>query len=104
MTGVSTTGWWIVGWAAGGAVVLVASGLLLIIIALARRIAGQAGEIVAALDGARANTEALFDLASVNHSLEAIGRRLGELDASGGGRPREGLGGRIARGLRRFQH
>ena len=79
MLAVSTTTWWLIGWAIGGAVVLVAATLLVIVIAYARRIARQAGDIVVALDGARANTEPLFDLAMVNHSLERIERALREL-------------------------
>lgn len=81
---VSTTTWWIVGWLAGGAVVLVAAALLLTIVALARRVARQAGEIVVALDGARINSEPLFDLARVNHSLERIARGLVQIDTDGG--------------------
>ena len=71
--------WWLIGWALGAAVVVVAAALLLIVIAFAQRIAREAREIVAALDGARANTEPLFDLAMVNHSLERIARALREL-------------------------
>jgi hypothetical protein len=83
----STDTWWIVGWIAGGAVVLVAAALLLVIIALARRIVGEARAVVAALEGARANTEPLFDIANVNFSLEQIARKLHEVGRSrrGGG-------------------
>jgi hypothetical protein len=71
---VSTTGWWILGFAVAGAVVLLAATLLIAIILLARRIIGQTAAITLALDGAMRNTNALFDLASLNHSLEAIAR------------------------------
>jgi hypothetical protein len=71
-----TTTWWIVGWAVGGAVVAVAAALLLVIIALGRRITRQAGEIVAALDGSRANTAPLFDVTKTNLALDQITRRL----------------------------
>ena len=76
MLALTTTTWWIVGYVIAGAVVLVAAALLLLIIALGRRIARQAGEIVAALDGARANTTALFDVVRVNHALDRITRGL----------------------------
>ena len=95
MLAASTTTWWILGWSVGTAVVLVAAALLLAIIGLARRIVRQAGEIVSALDGARVNTEPLFDLANVNYSLEQITRKLHEaVDPEP-----DGLHGRIRRGL-----
>lgn len=72
----STQTWWIVGWALGAAVVLVAALLILAIIALARRIVRQAGEITAALEGARANTAPLFDLTRTNLALDRIHRGL----------------------------
>jgi len=82
---VSTTGWWVLGFAIGGAVVLVAASLLLAIIALGRRIVRQAEEITAALDGARANTTALFDVTKANLALDRITRSLrtvrGELES-----------------------
>jgi anti-sigma-K factor RskA len=73
---VSTTGWWVIGWLIGAAVVVVAVILLLAIIALARRIVRQAAEITAALDGARENTNVLFDLATTNLALDRITRGL----------------------------
>ena len=69
---VSTTAWWAIGFAISGEVVLVAALLLIVIIMLARRIARQAREITAALDGARANTTPLFAVANVSHALERI--------------------------------
>ncbi len=72
----STAAWWAIGYAVAGAVVVVAAGLLITIILLARRIVGQAVAITAALDGAMRNTNALFDVANVNHSLESITRGL----------------------------
>ena len=75
----STTAWWIVGYAIGGAVVLIAAALLVTIILLARRIVTQAAAITLALDGAMRNTNPLFDLASVNHGLESITRGLAKL-------------------------
>ena len=63
---------WKVGWSVGGAVVGVAAGLLLAIIGLARRIARQADEIAAALEGTHGNTAPLFDLVHVNGHLDRI--------------------------------
>jgi hypothetical protein len=82
--GLTTTAWWIVGYVIAAAVVLVAAALLLLIIALGRRIVRQAGDIMAALDGTRANTTALFDVVRVNHALDRIKRDLAAV--------REGLG------------
>lgn len=76
MIALSTTAWWIVGSVVAALVVVVAATLLLAIIALARRIVRQAGEIVAALDGARANTDALYDVSGTNHALDRITRQL----------------------------
>lgn len=67
---------WILGWALGGAVVAVAATLLLTIIGLARRIVRQAGDIEEALDGARENTTALFDVSAVNLGLDQATRTL----------------------------
>ena len=76
MLAVSTTAWWVIGWTLGVAVVLVAAVLLLAIIALGRRIVRQAEEITIALDGARANTNALFDVTRTNLALDRITRHL----------------------------
>ena len=76
MLAVSTTAWWVIGWVVGVAVVLVAAVLLLVIIALGRRIVRQAGDIVVALDGARENTTALFDVTRTNLALDRITRDL----------------------------
>jgi hypothetical protein len=70
----STTGWWTLGYAVGAAAVVVAAALVILVIALARRIVTQAREIETALVGAHANTEALFDIAMMNHALESITR------------------------------
>lgn len=74
VAGLSTEAWWAIGWAAGAAVVVVAALLLLAIIALARRIARQADAITEALDGARANTQPLFDVTRTNLALDQITR------------------------------
>jgi len=67
---------WYVGWAIGLVVVLLAAGLLLTIIALGRRITSQAVGITRALDGARANTDALWDVRRTNHAADRITRGL----------------------------
>ena len=69
------SGWWI-GWGIGLVVVLIAATLLLVIIGLGRRIARQAREITAALDGTRENTAPLFDVVKTNHALDHITRGL----------------------------
>ena len=85
MLGVSTTAWWVLGYAVAGAVVLIAATLLIAIILLARRIAGQSVAITAALDGAMRNTTPLFDVARVNHSVESITRGLKKMRGEGEG-------------------
>ena len=72
----STTGWWILGYAVAGVIIVLAATLLIAIILLARRIVSQAAAITLALDGAMRNTNALFDLANMNHAIESITRGL----------------------------
>lgn len=67
---------WILGYAIGVVVVIVAAALLLLIIGLGRRIVRQAEEITKALDGGRANTDALFDVKRTNLALDRITRGL----------------------------
>ncbi len=73
-----SSGRWTLGWSAGGAVVLVAAGLLLELIARGRKITRQAREIEAALDAARANTDALFELTTTNSTLQRAAEALRE--------------------------
>lgn len=80
-------GWWIFGWATGAVVVLLVAALVLAAIVLVRRIISQAGDIIAALDGARVNTEPFYDLAHVNHALVRIAGALAP--GSEGDRERE---------------
>jgi len=68
--------WWVVGWIVGVAVVALAAVLLLLIIALGRRISVQADAITEAIDGSRANTDALWDVRTTNHALDRITRGL----------------------------
>lgn len=67
---------WIIGWALGAMVVLIAAALLLAIIGVGRRITRQAEDITGALDGARANTEALFDVTRTNLAIDRTTRGL----------------------------
>lgn len=76
MLALSTTAWWTIGFAIGGAVVAIAASLLITIILLGRRIVGQAGRIIAALDATRENTNPMYDVAAVNHNLDRITRGL----------------------------
>jgi hypothetical protein len=87
----STTSWWILGSAIGAAVVLVAASLLIAINLLARRIVTQTAEITRALDGAMRNTNPLFDIGMVNHSLESINRGLKKLAGEEGEQDERGL-------------
>jgi hypothetical protein len=74
--GLALSTWWYVGWAIAAAVVVIAASLLLVIILLGRRVARQADEITAALDGARANTDPLWDVKRININIDRINRGL----------------------------
>lgn len=76
---------WVIGWGVGSAVVVIAASLLITIIALCRRIVGQAEDITRALDGARLNTNVLFDLTQTNAAAGSIAADLRTV--------REGLAG-----------
>lgn len=76
LLGLSTTAWWTLGFVVGGVIVVVVVTLLLTIIALGRRVVTQAGAIVEALDGTRANTTALFDVTCTNLAIDRITRDL----------------------------
>lgn len=76
MVAVSTTAWWVISSVLGTVVVALVAALLIAIILLARRIIGQAGAIIEALDGTQANTAALYDVANTNHALVSIVRDL----------------------------
>lgn len=69
------TGWY-VGWAVGLVVVLLAASLLILIIGVGRRIGSQAANITRSLDGARANTDSLWDVRNTNHEIDRITRGL----------------------------
>jgi hypothetical protein len=74
---------WIIGWAIGLVVVLLAAVLLLAIIGSGRRIVRQADDITSALDGARRNTEPLFDVTRTNLALDRITRGLRRVRTGG---------------------
>ena len=67
---------WVIGWIIGAVVVVIAAALLLAVIALGRRIVREADDITAALDGARGNTDPLFDVARTNLAIDRITRGL----------------------------
>ena len=67
---------WLVGWSLGAGVVGVAAALLGAITGLARLISRRSRQIEAAIDGARTNTETLFELTSVNLALDRTARGL----------------------------
>ena len=78
--------WWIVGWVGGVVVVALVAALVLTITAVAHRIARQAEDITAALDGARANTEPLFAVKHTNSAVDRITRGLRIARTGGDGR------------------
>ena len=84
MTAAALSGWWVFGWAVALVVVLLAASLLVIAVVLARRIGDQATEIEEALDGARQNTDPLWEvkttnltIARINHGLATARKALG---------------------------
>jgi hypothetical protein len=88
--------WWTIGYVAGVLVVLAAALLLLAIIALAKRIERQARDIQAALEGAVRNTEPLFELGLVNHTLESLTRAMKRERGEEGEQDERGLLHRLA--------
>lgn len=70
------SGWWLVGWGVALVVVALVAVLLVAIIGVGRRIVSQAEDITQGLDGARANTEPLFEARTTNHVLDRITRGL----------------------------
>ena len=101
MAGLTTTGWWVVGYAVGGGVVLVAATLLVLIILLARRIVRQTAEITLVLDGAMRNTTPLYDIGMMNHALQSLTRGLKSLAGEEGAEDERGIWRRITSFLSR---
>ncbi len=79
------SGWWFFGWAVGAVVVLLAASLLIVAILLARRIGAQASDIEEALDGARANTDPLWEVKKTNIAISRINRGLAAARGALGG-------------------
>jgi hypothetical protein len=73
---VALSTWWTVGWVISAVVVVIAATLLLAIIFLGRRVARQGDDITDALDGARANTDPLWDVKQINLNLDRVNRGL----------------------------
>ena len=63
---------WVVGWIIGGAVVVVVVVLLLLMIQGAARAAAKAEAVLAALDVAKVNTLALWDVDTTNQVASRI--------------------------------
>lgn len=82
---IALAGTWYLGWAIALVVVLLVAALVLAITALAERIARQADDITAALDGTRANTESLFAVKTTNHTVDRITRGLRRVRTGGAG-------------------
>ena len=68
--------WWSVGWVVGGVVVLLVAVLLVAITALARRIDGEARQLVDDLDSIARKTRPLHDVGRTNVAVQAIIRGL----------------------------
>lgn len=79
------SGNWYIGWGLGVVVVALVALLVLTITAIAARIAKQADDITEALDGARANTDALFAVRHTNLALDRITRNLRRVRTGGAG-------------------
>jgi hypothetical protein len=65
---------WVIGWIAGGFAVILVVILLLVATRLASQVAAKAEAILLALDDARAHTEGLWGVDSVNRSAKRIVR------------------------------
>jgi hypothetical protein len=67
-TVIAASSGWPIGLVLGIVVVLVAAAIVITIVALARRIAGQAGTAVQGVEAVRAQTEALAGIGRINDS------------------------------------
>jgi hypothetical protein len=67
---------WIIGWVVGVVVIALVAALVLAITALAQRITEQAAQITEALDGARENTDPLWEVRTTNHAIDRTTRGL----------------------------
>lgn len=76
MTPIALSIGWYVGWPVGLVVVGLVVVLLLTLIGQARQVTGQAVDIERALDGARVNTDALWDVRQTNATVGRVTRGL----------------------------
>ncbi len=63
---------WVIGYVVGALVVVVVAVLAITLILQARKIGRQAGDVIAALERARDNTAGLWEVDTVNRSLENV--------------------------------
>lgn len=68
--------WWTVGWVVGAVVVLLVAVLLLAITALAKKIDGEAQQLVTDLDSIAAKTQPLHNVGRTNMAVQTITRIL----------------------------
>jgi hypothetical protein len=68
--------WWTVGWVVAAVVIVLVAGLLLTITALARKIDGEAQQLVTDLDSIAHKTRPLHDVGRTNMAVRAITRGL----------------------------
>lgn len=78
---------WLIGYIIGAAVVVIVAVLAIILIVQARKIGKQAADILNALERSRDNTAGLWDVDTVNRSLESVRQsaRTARLTLTGGG-------------------
>ena len=68
--------WWTVGWAVGAVVVLLVAVLVVAITALARKVDGEASQLITDLDSIAVKTRPLHDVGRTNNAVRAIIRGL----------------------------
>lgn len=68
--------WWTVGWVIGAVVILLVAALILAISALARRIDGEAEQLIGSLESIASKTRPLHDVSKTNMAVRAIMRGL----------------------------
>jgi len=68
--------WWTVGWAVGAVVVALVAILLITITLLARKIGGEAQQLVTDLDSIASKTRPLHDVGRTNNAVRTITRGL----------------------------
>ena len=68
--------WWTVGWVVGAVVILLVAALVLTITALARKIDGEAQQLVNDLDSIALKTRPLHDVGRTNMAVRTITRCL----------------------------